>query len=74
MHWINEAACRDAGTDQFFTYDIVEQKQVIATFCAPCPVREECLEEFFTQKDGIFGGMTVTARDRYRRRLSRRAA
>lgn len=67
--WFDDAACRDADADLFFSQD-EPQQQAALEHCAICPVRQQCLEHAMRKGEhyGIWGG----TREGERRRLSRR--
>lgn len=66
--WADEAACKDADAETFFTLDEGRQKEALE-MCAVCPVRQECLEHALVHGEqyGIWGG----TREGERRRLMR---
>lgn len=72
--WRDRAACRTADPDLFFPdpSDADTAAYTIATWCAPCPVREDCLTAALAlpRLDGIWGGLTPADR-RHRQRRSR---
>lgn len=67
--WQQDAACRDADPDLFFTND-EEHHQAALALCAACPVRQQCLEHALATREpyGIWGG----ADEHERKRLMRR--
>ena len=68
--WKDHARCVDTAVDFWFpgrgATNLVEQRK----FCAPCPVREQCLEYALEHniKFGVWGGLS----ERERRRLALR--
>lgn len=74
--WWREAVCAEIGTDLFFATDGPGRIPSAASRACRdlCPVREQCLAAELAhqqQADGIFGGFTVEARRRLRRRVER---
>ncbi|MFC7330773.1 WhiB family transcriptional regulator [Marinactinospora rubrisoli] len=71
--WQDDAACRDADTDLFFTpgYESVAKE-----ICALCPVRAECLDYAISrpEKYGTWGGLHEQELADERRRRSKRAS
>jgi WhiB family transcriptional regulator, redox-sensing transcriptional regulator len=74
VSWIDDAACRDADPDLWFSDVPIDQHHAIVV-CSGCPVREPCLQEALDgfADDGIFGGLTAPARRNLRRRMRRTA-
>lgn len=71
-HWTDDAACRGHDWRAFFTKVRQNQDRLVATFCAACPVTEQCLDMILsterpTARVGVFGGMTARARERMQR-------
>lgn len=66
--WQDQAACRDADPDLFFTSDDQARREALAR-CAGCPVRLECLDHALEHREtyGIWGGTD----EQERKRLSR---
>ena len=68
--WRDSAACKGVDPEIFFPERGGSNKgQIALRFCWSCPVTEQCLE-FALQagfKEGIFGGLTVRARQRLKR-------
>ncbi len=79
-----DRACRDAHFDDFFPppTDISANRQVIRTYCAPCPIRVMCLEwalslergQGHSGRYGIYGGMTARQRAGLSRRRNKERA
>jgi WhiB family redox-sensing transcriptional regulator len=71
--WQEDAACRNADPDLFFSNDEASQ-QAALSLCAACPVRRECLEHALATREpyGIWGGTDEHERKRISR--SRRHA
>lgn len=69
QHWRADAACRDFETDIFFPSSD-DAAALALSICASCPVRAACLDWAIAtrQDDGVWGGLTETARKRERRR------
>lgn len=55
--WREEAACRDADVELFFSQSESDQREALA-YCAECPVRERCLMTavLVGEEYGIWGG------------------
>ena len=83
--WQHEAACRGQDAVYFFAPNYFERRAeknareaVAKSFCARCPVREECLEYALATREGhgIWGGLNemerraTAARARPRRELT----
>jgi WhiB family redox-sensing transcriptional regulator len=77
--WRERAACR--GAEALFFHPehergwaayqrIVKAKAV----CARCPVKPECLAEYWWEPFGVFGGMTAAERQKTRSGERMRAA
>jgi WhiB family redox-sensing transcriptional regulator len=68
------AACRNMGPDLFHNDD--RKARGAKAFCSGCEVKEECLNYALAQHihEGVWGGMTGTERQSYRRRIARRKA
>lgn len=68
--WIEESACRDLGSDLFFSYrkvDIAAAKAI----CRGCPVQARCLKVALADEinmDGVWGGYDFDERAKLRRR------
>lgn len=73
LYWWEDAACRTADADLFFTPEGVTKEQRRTAerraklICLRCPVRQDCLEAALEQEEsyGVWGGMS--ARERKRR-------
>ncbi len=72
--WQNDAACRDADPELFFSNDDADRETALA-MCAECPVRTECLEQALATREsyGIWGGTDEQERKRLLRRRRRAA-
>ena len=73
--WQEDAACRGADIDIFFSLDEDDQRQALE-LCQACPVREQCLRDAIEHREmyGIWGGMQESDRRsiiRERRRQER---
>jgi WhiB family redox-sensing transcriptional regulator len=68
-HWTDKAACAGKFTEDWFS-DWGERKA--KKVCAGCPVRNECLAAYLFEPHGIFGGLTPTERESYRRNIRRK--
>lgn len=55
--WLEQAACRDANPDLFFSEQLDEIAQAKAA-CAGCDVRAQCLDSALRRREpwGIWGG------------------
>lgn len=87
--WYDRAACARSTLQgvTFFsdgkrgggaTPEMIRERKIALSFCAVCPVRQECLDFALetNQEHGIWGGLTVKARKNVRkqRRLALREA
>lgn len=68
MEWIDEARCKEVGTELFFP----EQSDVIGSrrarsICNKCEVKAECLEYGINEEFGIWGGLTSVERRHLRK-------
>jgi WhiB family redox-sensing transcriptional regulator len=78
--WQDHAACKGQSVTLFYGLDGERGPQRDArerralSFCARCPVREQCLAYALAQpeKNGVWGGLTEEARTAERRRRMRR--
>lgn len=72
--WQQDAACRDADPDLFFSSDEGDREEAMR-LCASCPVRLECLEHALDSREayGIWGGTDEQERKRLLRRRRRAA-
>lgn len=80
VHWRERAMCRTTPriTEKFFIegkypMNSFEQRDAIAvakSYCALCPVRQQCLEFalLMDEDSGIYGGMTRNERRHFIRR------
>ena len=75
--WEGEAACHGADLSLFFAPNYFERKAVkdarekeAKTFCARCPVVDECREYALDTREehGVWGGLNERERRRLRRR------
>jgi WhiB family transcriptional regulator, redox-sensing transcriptional regulator len=71
--WQEDAACRDAPPELFFSSDEHDRQQAVE-LCSTCPVRTQCLEQALVAGEsyGIWGGTDEQERKRLLRH--RRAA
>lgn len=71
--WQEDAACRDAPPELFFSTDDDARQQAMQ-LCGRCPVRSQCLEQALASNEtyGIWGGTDEHERKRLARQ--RRAA
>jgi len=68
--WWEDAACRTADAELFFTPEGLTREQRRATerraklICARCPVRAQCLEAALVgeERHGIWGGLSPRER------------
>lgn len=81
--WQHEAACRGQDAVFFFAPSYFERRSeknareaVAKSFCARCPVREECLEYALSAREGhgIWGGLNEMERRRLLRQRARVAS
>ncbi|MFU8841304.1 MAG: WhiB family transcriptional regulator [Nitriliruptoraceae bacterium] len=72
--WQQEAACRDADPDLFFSTTDADRQEALR-LCSACPVRLECLEHALATREayGIWGGTDEQERKRLVRRRRRAA-
>ncbi|MEX2549458.1 MAG: WhiB family transcriptional regulator [Nitriliruptoraceae bacterium] len=72
--WQNDAACRDADPELFFSAN-EDDRAVALDMCAGCPVRTECLDHALETREayGIWGGTDEQERKRLLRRRRRAA-
>ena len=78
--WSTQAECLDLPSDMMFLKDQGIRKEIIASFCGHCDVREQCLELAMVaegnkqsrRRYGIFGGLLPS--ERYRLNKERRIA
>jgi len=65
--WIKEAACRGMDTDLFFPErgdsEAVNKAKEI---CSKCSVSKECLEYGYSERFGLWGGLSPMPRRRLR--------
>jgi WhiB family redox-sensing transcriptional regulator len=75
LDWKADAACRDLDTNLFFPASEADSGPALEV-CASCPVREACLNFALTtrQDEGVWGGLTDSARRRLRRQRRTAAA
>lgn len=73
--WIEQAACRSAEIELFYSLDEEDQREALA-YCEVCPVRAACLDHAMTTREafGVWGGTSETERRRIFRRERRRRA
>jgi len=70
MNWEDRANCRDANPKLFYavgdsTATNQHNNEVIRTYCTPCPVRTQCLQN--ADEHGIWGGLTEKERRKIKR-------
>ena len=79
--WQHRAACRGQDAAYFFAPNYFERRSeknareaVAKSFCARCPVRQECLEYALATREGhgIWGGLNEMERRRLLRERARR--
>jgi WhiB family redox-sensing transcriptional regulator len=87
LHWMDAAACKGAELEEFFgpQGETAENRtkreaRVTATYCAHCPVRDECLLDSFDgtrrggwAKHGVWGGTGEDERVKARRNHKRKS-
>jgi WhiB family redox-sensing transcriptional regulator len=75
--WTEDANCRGADVDQFFSNDDTDQRHALE-LCKDCPVQEPCLRFALEEGEmyGIWGGLSESDRRSMirERRRERRAA
>ena len=70
-HWMQKAACRGQGFDDWFSTDEVgEEPDAARLVCAGCPVRPECLDYALdcSIRHGLWGGLSPRERAALNRR------
>ena len=65
--WHQHAACRGMGDLFFPNVGESNRSREARAVCAGCPVRTECAAAGLWEADGVWGGMTETARRHARR-------
>lgn len=70
--WRNQAACKSTTTpDRFFPIDYdSDESRATRLACRRCPVRQECLAEGMSHRDGIWGGTTPYQRSLMKERVT----
>lgn len=70
MTWWEHAACKGMDTNLFYPSEH-DNKTLRAALdvCAVCPVQEECLQAGLLEEHGVWGGMSINARERLKRGL-----
>ena len=68
MAWQDRAACRGVGTEDFYLDrgSTTQAQEIVAKYCTPCEVREQCLEAHMGEQHGIWGGTTARWRRAWR--------
>lgn len=68
--WREHAVCRQVDPEMFFPKpgSGASEVKAVIQICGRCPVRPYCLEEGWTEHYGIWGGWTVLARRKERRK------
>jgi WhiB family redox-sensing transcriptional regulator len=71
--WRELGRCNGAEQGVFFPEDDEDPGEMAKTICAPCPVRETCLEHALAlrEKLGVWGGYTAKERRRLIRQRRR---
>jgi WhiB family redox-sensing transcriptional regulator len=81
--WQHRAACRGQDAAYFFAPNYFERREqknareaVAKSYCARCPVRDECLEYALAMREGhgIWGGLNEMERRRLVRERARAAS
>lgn len=70
--WRKQAACRGMDTNIFFPTQGAASVREARAVCATCPVTNECFlasNEVFSQRYGVWGGLSSKARKAKRKRL-----
>jgi WhiB family transcriptional regulator, redox-sensing transcriptional regulator len=68
--WLDRAACRGMDANLFHPPHPSTARQITAkakAICAGCPVKAECLEHFFDEPVGIYGGTSPHDRRQLRK-------
>jgi WhiB family redox-sensing transcriptional regulator len=72
MSWAQEAACRHADANAWFSHHLEPAYEVAKTICRTCPVINQCLEHALTyEHDGIWGGLGSDERKQLKRNMRR---
>lgn len=68
--WCDQAACRGAGSDLFFSEDLRTQERAKAV-CQGCPARTACLLDALERREehGVWGGRTPKEREKLLRQI-----
>jgi len=80
MGWMDQAACQDHDTDDFFPDGVTPQAQRQAAaakqVCSGCPVQVRCLTWALDTgaNYGVWGGLTERERRSFERREAQRRA
>lgn len=77
--WQYEGACNDVDPETFFSPESERgprrraRERVAKSYCATCPVRDDCLEHALAVREpyGVWGGLTIGERNNL---LTRRQA
>ena len=61
--WMDRARCKGEETELFYDEHMIKSRKFLV-FCQACPVRSECGEYAFKNKEtyGVWGGMTPMER------------
>jgi WhiB family redox-sensing transcriptional regulator len=72
-NWRDRGRCKGTDPDVFYPEDDDDPALVAKTICAPCMVREACLEHAITRRErmGVWGGYTAKERRRLIRQRRR---
>lgn len=64
--WREQGRCKGVEPSQFYPEDDEDPGEAAKAVCAPCPVREVCLEHALAvrEKLGVWGGYTAKERRR----------
>jgi len=80
MGWLDQAACLDHDTDDFFPDGVTppakRQAAAAKRVCSRCPVRDRCLTWALESEanHGVWGGLTEKERRSVKRREAQRRA
>lgn len=80
MDWRQNAACRGTDTELFFVSDARLIAKVARTYCAVCPVMDDCYAEALRFErseqniNGVWAGLSASQRTKLHRARNRAAA
>jgi WhiB family redox-sensing transcriptional regulator len=74
MEWMDDAVCREVGTELFFPeVGDVSMVHRAKRICSVCSVVDKCLDYGWMDQHGIYGGMTAAERQKLRQINNREA-